>query len=84
MGNKEFINAYDLSLEEIEELSKGYTEYEIIRNPYSGQEILLDPLAVSIYDYLHGCEIASYWDGLNRARNWFMMYRIAAYYILID
>lgn len=73
-----------LSSEILEELSIGYTHSEIVRNPYSGQEILLDPIAVAVYDYLKGCEMFNYWEELQRARNWFIDNRPNAYYILID
>ena len=73
-----------LSDQEIEMLSIGYTKSEFVKNPYSGAIILLDPLAVAIYDYLKGCEMAEYWSGLKKAREWFRINRREAYYVLID
>jgi hypothetical protein len=83
---KEYITEDDLTLsaQEIEMLSIGYTYFEFVQNPYSGAIILLDPIAVAVYDYLKGCEMAEYWIGLNKARDWFRVNRYEAYYALID
>lgn len=83
---KDTITEEDLTLSTqlVEQLSIGYTQPEFVRNPYSGKGIILDPVAVAIYDYLHGCEMANYWVGFNQAREWFRINRIKAYYVLID
>lgn len=73
-----------LSPETLEELSICYTQSEIVKNPYSGNEILLDPVAVAVYDYLKGCEMFNDWEGLAQARNWFIDNRPKAYFVLID
>ena len=73
-----------LSDQEIELLSIGYTKSEFVNNTYSGAIILLDPLAVAVYDYIKGCEMAEYWSGLKKAREWFRVNRYEAYFILID
>lgn len=73
-----------LSEEKIKELSEGYTENKIVRNPDSGQEIELDPIAVAIYDYIKGCEMFNLWERMHPALNWFRLNRPTEYMILLD
>jgi len=73
-----------LSAQLVEELSIGYTQSEFVRNPYSGEGIILDPVAVAIYDYLKGCEMANYLIGITQAKDWFRINRFRAYRVLVD
>ena len=60
------------------------TESEMITNPFSGEQCLLTPEAVAVYDTLKGCEIFGDYDGLRKGINWFMNNNAEAYMVLLD
>jgi len=70
-------------LEIMKELSIG-KESEVIRNPFSGAEVTLDPVEVAVYDYIKGCEITKIYTYFDDARYWFMKKNSQAYMILLD
>ena len=44
------------------------TENEMVKNPYSGVEVELEPTAVALYDYIKGCEITGNYKFFDMAR----------------
>ena len=68
------------------EMAKLYVgkESEVIRNPFSGKEVTLDPLEVAVHDYIKGCEITQRYDHFDDARYWFMDKNPQAYMVLLD
>lgn len=67
----------------LEDLDIG-TAFECIKNPFSGQSCILEPTAVSLYDYIKGCEIFGDYENMSEA---IMLFRINwpnEYYILLD
>ena len=60
------------------------TESEMITNPFSGQQCLLTPEAVAVYDTLKGCEIFGDYAGLRAGLSWFREFFPKEYMILLD
>jgi hypothetical protein len=57
---------------------------EIVKNPYSGEEVLLQPKAVAVYDCIKGAEMLSSWKIVRQGLDWFTKYYPKEYYILLD
>jgi len=60
------------------------SESEMITNPFSGEQCLLTPEAVAVYDTLKGCEIFGDYAGLRAGLNWFREFFPAEYMVLLD
>jgi hypothetical protein len=60
------------------------TESEMITNPFSGQQCLLPPEAVAVYDTLKGCEMFGDYKGLRKGLDWFIENFPKEYFILLD
>jgi hypothetical protein len=59
-------------------------ESEMITNPFSGEQCLLTPEAVAVYDTLKGCEIFGDYDGLRKGLDWFIENFPKEYFMLLD
>ena len=58
---------------------------EIIRNPFSGQEVTLNPTEVALYDFIKGCEFTGhYGDDFQVALDYFINENVHAYTVLLD
>jgi hypothetical protein len=72
----------------IQELFPGITvsdtEPVVVKNPFSGDSIKLQPDEVAVYDYLKGCELIGDYKGLRKGLNWFMNNNAEAYMVLLD
>ena len=55
-----------------------------VRNPYSGESIMLTPDEVAVYDYLKGCEMIQDWTGVEKGLDWFLENNSKAYMVLLD
>jgi hypothetical protein len=55
-----------------------------VKNPFSGESIMLSPDEVAVYDYLKGCELIGDHKGLRKGLNWFMNNNAQAYMTLLD
>jgi len=60
------------------------TEPVVVKNPFSGEAIELQPDEVAVYDYLKGCELIGDYKGLRKGLNWFMNNNAEAYMVLLD
>ena len=69
-----------------------YAKGEEVTNPYSGESVFLDPISLSIYDFIKGCEAFSN-EGIlskgvlrdfDKSIDWFIENNPAAYMILLD
>ena len=74
-----------------------YTEGDIVRNPYSGQEYELNGLELSIYDLIIGAEhlvdafggpfnknTIQFQKEMRKGLDWFRSNNVEAYYVLLD
>ena len=41
-------------------------EPQVVKNPYSGDEVLLQPDALAVYDTIKGCELYGMWGSEER------------------
>ena len=57
---------------------------EEVKNPYTNKAVILDPLAVAVYDMVKGAEMFNDWLTLDQGLAWFMENRPAEYMILLD
>ena len=63
-----------------------------VRNPFSGETVLLDAAELSMYDCIKGAEMAMFMgvpaskciDTINKGRDWFLSKNSKAYMILLD
>jgi len=67
----------------INDLSVGKMS-EVIKNPFTGEEVLLEPTAVALYDYIKGCEILGNYKEFDQARYAFCALWPDAYMKLLD
>lgn len=69
-----------------------YTKGEYVENPFSGEAIFLDPISLSVYDFIKGCEAFSNKGILSKdiirdfdmSIDWFIKNNPKAYMILLD
>jgi hypothetical protein len=64
-----------------------------VRNPYSGETVLLDAAELSMYDCIKGCEMIMLMgaadldrciDVINQGKDWFLIKNPQAYMTLLD
>ena len=55
-----------------------------VANPYSGQKIMLEPIAVSVYDCIKGAEMLEDYDTVQKGIDWFIEHYPEAYQVLLD
>ena len=55
-----------------------------VKNPYSGDSVMLEPDAVAVYDTLKGAEQMGDWINLQKGLDWFMKHFPKEYMILLD
>jgi len=60
------------------------TEPVEVRNPFSGDSVMLTPEEVAVYDYLKGCELMGDYEGVRRGLDWFIDNNAEAYMTLLD
>ena len=60
------------------------TEPVVVKNPFSGEGIELQPEEVAVYDYLKGCELMGDYKGLRKGIDWFIDNNAEAYMVLLD
>lgn len=59
-------------------------EPQEITNPYSGQSCMLEPKAISLYDYIKGCETLGESEWLSQGLEVFLNHWPKEYMILLD
>ena len=67
----------------INELQVG-TKSEVIANPYTNEEIELNPQEVAVYDFVKGCEVMGLYGKMQEGIRWFQKNNIKAYITLLD
>jgi hypothetical protein len=60
------------------------TENEVIKNPYTGHSIELDPTAVALHDFIKGCEMLELYEKMSLALGIFRQNYPDAYMVLLD
>jgi hypothetical protein len=60
------------------------SESEVISNPYSGESVLLEPLAVAVYDTIKGAEVIEDYPRVRKGLEWFRKNYPKEYMVLLD
>ena len=55
-----------------------------VANPFSGQKVMLDPIAVAVYDCIKGAELTEDWKYVERGISWFQEHYPKEYMVLLD
>ena len=59
-------------------------EPQVVKNSYNGEECLLEPDAIAVYDTIKGSEMFKDWDTVQKGLDWFRKYEPKAYMVLLD
>ena len=57
---------------------------ELIKNPFTNEEVMLPPDAVAVYDTIKGAEMLGNSEHLRKGIDWFIKNEPKAYTILLD
>ena len=55
-----------------------------VANPYSGEKIMLEPIAVAVYDCIKGAEMTEDYDLMQKGMDWFVEHYPDEYMVLLD
>jgi hypothetical protein len=59
-------------------------ESKMIANPYTGEEVLLTPEAIAVYDTIKGAEMLEKYDTMEIGIDWFRVNYPKEYMVLLD
>ena len=59
-------------------------ESKKIANPFTGQEVLLTPEAIAVYDTIKGAEMLEKYETMEKGINWFRANYPKEYMVLLD
>ena len=55
-----------------------------VANPYSGEKVMLEPIAVAVYDCIKGAEYMENTEMMQKGIAWFQEHYPKAYMVLLD
>ena len=55
-----------------------------VANPYSGEKVMLEPIAVAVYDCIKGAEMMENAELMQKAIDWFREHYPKEYMVLLD
>ena len=55
-----------------------------VANPYSGEKVMLEPIAVAVYDAIKGAEMLNYYETVEAGIDWFREHYPKEYMVLLD
>ena len=55
-----------------------------VANPFSGQKVMLEPIAVAVYDCIKGAEMIENYDIVEKGIEWFQKNYPKEYMVLLD
>tara|TARA_B100000900_G_scaffold232693_1_gene197586 strand:- start:1034 stop:1264 length:231 start_codon:yes stop_codon:yes gene_type:complete len=55
-----------------------------VANPFSGQKVMLEPIAVAVYDCIKGAEMIEDFDIVEKGIEWFQKHYPKEYMVLLD
>ena len=55
-----------------------------VANPYSGEKVILEPIAVAVYDCIKGAEMMENADLMQKGIDWFREHYPKEYMVLLD
>lgn len=59
-------------------------EPQRVTNPFSGDSIMLEPMAIAVYDTIMGANMIADYDTVQKGCSWFRKYFPAEYMVLLD
>ena len=60
------------------------TDLVKVQNPYSGESVVLEPVAVAVYDCIKGAEYVEDFDIVQKGISWFQKWYPKEYMVLLD
>tara|TARA_Y100000114_G_scaffold108417_1_gene101814 strand:- start:750 stop:989 length:240 start_codon:yes stop_codon:yes gene_type:complete len=60
------------------------TDLVKVQNPYSGESVMLEPVAVAVYDCIKGAEYVEDFDIVQKGISWFQKWYPKEYMVLLD
>ncbi len=66
---------------EVEIMDKAPVE---VANPFSGEKVMLEPIAVAVYDCIKGAEMLGEYDTVQKGIDWFIEHYPREYGVLLD
>lgn len=60
------------------------TDLVKVANPYSGETVMLEPVAVAVYDCIKGAEYIEDYDIVQKGIAWFQKWYPEEYMVLLD
>ena len=61
-----------------------YTEGDLVENPFTGEQAILTPNELAMYDLIKGAEAFGKYDIVRKGLDWFRGANARAYMILLD
>lgn len=61
-----------------------YTEGNLVENPFTGEQAILTPNELAMYDLIKGAEAFGRYDIMRKGLDWFRGANARAYMILLD
>ena len=55
-----------------------------VTNPFSGEKVMLEPIAVAVYDCIKGAEMLGEYDTVQKGVDWFIEHYPEEYGVLLD
>ena len=55
-----------------------------VANPFSGEKVMLEPIAVAVYDCIKGAEMLGNYDTVEKGIDWFITHYPKEYGVLLD
>jgi hypothetical protein len=55
-----------------------------VTNPFSGEKVMLEPIAVAVYDCIKGAEMLGEHDTVQKGIDWFIEHYPEEYGVLLD
>ena len=60
------------------------TDLVKVQNPYSGESVMLEPVAVAVYDCIKGAEYMEDSETMRKGIEWFQKHYPKEYMVLLD
>lgn len=60
------------------------SEPVLVKNPFSGESVMLVPEAVAVYDSIQGAELIGDYGTMRKGLDWFRKYFPKEYMVLLD
>ena len=55
-----------------------------VKNPFSGEKVMLQPTAIAVYDCIKGAEALGEYDTVEKGIEWFQKHYPKEYMVLLD